>query len=182
MLPDRTCGKLSNHHHIQAKTEVNPTSVIKLQYADDACVCVISEDVLQTIIGIFTELCESIDLTLNIRINLALWSKPPVIKADIPSIVALTTLDRLQWVGHVARMIDPRFPNQDGPHLPDKTEKGVELQQELFACRLQCFNGDTVCSNSLPFLFPVRLLFYTQKCQVLPAYWFLDLLIIVIKP
>eukprot|EP00061_Rhincodon_typus_P004732 g23302.t1 len=54
-LTYRTCGKLSNLCRLQAKTKVTPTSVIELQYTDDACICAISEDGLQTIGGTLTE-------------------------------------------------------------------------------------------------------------------------------
>eukprot|EP00061_Rhincodon_typus_P002315 g17174.t1 len=40
-LTHRTSGKLYNLRCLQAKTKITPTSVIELQYADDACVCTI---------------------------------------------------------------------------------------------------------------------------------------------
>eukprot|EP00061_Rhincodon_typus_P018678 g47952.t1 len=86
-LTCRTSRKLFNLRHLQAKTKVTPTSVIELQYTDDACVRAVSEDLLQTIASTFKEAYESVGLTLNIRkmkvlhqLGLAVWSKPSVIK------------------------------------------------------------------------------------------------------
>eukprot|EP00061_Rhincodon_typus_P009871 g33693.t1 len=50
----RTSRKLFNLHHFHTMTKVAPTCVIKLQYADDAYVCTISEDGPQTIISAVT--------------------------------------------------------------------------------------------------------------------------------
>eukprot|EP00061_Rhincodon_typus_P010458 g34769.t1 len=65
-LTYRTCRKLFNICQLQAKTKVIPTSHIELQYADDVCLCAISEDLGQTIISTFTEAYESMAITLNI--------------------------------------------------------------------------------------------------------------------
>eukprot|EP00061_Rhincodon_typus_P013134 g39315.t1 len=83
----RPCGKLFNLPYLQAKTNITPTSVIELQYPDDACIFAVSKDVPQATISIFTETYESMGLTLNnckmwvlYQPGLALWSKAPIIK------------------------------------------------------------------------------------------------------
>uniref|UniRef100_UPI00398E3ED2 collagen alpha-1(XXI) chain-like n=1 Tax=Pristiophorus japonicus TaxID=55135 RepID=UPI00398E3ED2 len=58
----RTIKKLFKLHRLQSK--VVPSSVIELQYADDACVCTHSEVEHQTIVNTFTY--KSTGLTLNI--------------------------------------------------------------------------------------------------------------------
>eukprot|EP00061_Rhincodon_typus_P003575 g20426.t1 len=65
-LTDRICGKLFNFRHLQAKTKVTLTRIIQQQCADDACLCAITEDVLQIIVNTFTEAYESMGLNLNI--------------------------------------------------------------------------------------------------------------------
>eukprot|EP00061_Rhincodon_typus_P017969 g46929.t1 len=83
----RTSGKLFNLCPLQAKIKFNLISDIKLQYVNDAYVCINSEDKLQTIVSPFTEAYESMGLNLNTRKTkilcqpgLALWNKPEIIK------------------------------------------------------------------------------------------------------
>uniref|UniRef100_UPI00398F341F uncharacterized protein n=1 Tax=Pristiophorus japonicus TaxID=55135 RepID=UPI00398F341F len=53
------------------------SSVIELQYADDACVCAHLEAELQTIVNTFTEVYESMGLTLNICKTKVLYQPAP---------------------------------------------------------------------------------------------------------
>uniref|UniRef100_UPI00398E68E3 uncharacterized protein isoform X1 n=1 Tax=Pristiophorus japonicus TaxID=55135 RepID=UPI00398E68E3 len=83
----RTSGNLFNLRRLQARSKTTPTSVVELQYADDACICAHTEAELQDIVDLFTEAYESMGLTINIsktkvlhQAVLATQHWPPVIK------------------------------------------------------------------------------------------------------
>eukprot|EP00061_Rhincodon_typus_P012066 g37538.t1 len=104
-LTYRTCGKLFNLCCLQAKTKVTRTSVNELQYTGDACVCAVSEDVLQTLINTFMDAYKSMGPTLNIhkmkvihQPGLALWSKPPITKVHRE---ALQNVDHFQYLRRI---------------------------------------------------------------------------------
>eukprot|EP00061_Rhincodon_typus_P011923 g37302.t1 len=112
-LTYRTCGKLINLRSLQTKTKVSSTSVIKLQYADDACVCAISEDILQITVNTFTEAYTSMGLTLNIhktkvlhQPGLALWCELPIVKVHGEALESVDYFQCLKSVLSVKTAID----------------------------------------------------------------------------
>ncbi|XP_038678113.1 neuromedin-U receptor 1-like [Scyliorhinus canicula] len=62
----RTNRNLSNLRCLQARSKIASSLVIKLQDADDACICAHSEVKLQAIANTFTRVYESMGLALNI--------------------------------------------------------------------------------------------------------------------
>ncbi|XP_067835655.1 uncharacterized protein [Heptranchias perlo] len=102
-LTYRTSGKLFNLRCLQARTKTTPTSVIELQYADDASVCAHSEAELQTIVDTFTEACERMGPRLNIQKTKVLSQPVPATQHRPPTIKIhgepLDSVDHFPYLG-----------------------------------------------------------------------------------
>ena len=85
----RMDSKLFNLSCLRAKRKTNITSVVELQYADDAAVCACSEQELQSIVDIFTQSYSHLGLKLNTQKTKVLFQPAPGATCAEPSITAI---------------------------------------------------------------------------------------------
>uniref|UniRef100_UPI00398EC244 uncharacterized protein n=1 Tax=Pristiophorus japonicus TaxID=55135 RepID=UPI00398EC244 len=118
----RTNGKLFNFRRLQSRSKVVPSSVIELQYADDAYVCAHSEVKLQTIVNTFTEAYESMGLTLNIRKTKVLYQPAPATQHCPPiNNILNEVLDNVDHFPYLGRLLLTRADVDDVPVQPSVT-------------------------------------------------------------
>ena len=74
-------GRLFNLRHLKAKTKVTKTAAIYLQYDDDCVILAHSAKQLQTSLDLFTEVYQSLGLSINIRKTKVIHQAYPLISS-----------------------------------------------------------------------------------------------------
>ena len=118
----RTDGKVFNLRRLQARTKVSTTSVVELQFADDAAVSAHSEAELQHIVDVFADAYRKFGLSVNCNKTKVLYQPAPGTNPEPPEI---------KVDGKVLEVVD-KFPYL-GSLLSQKVNVDAEIQHRIQA-------------------------------------------------
>ena len=121
----RTDGELFNMRRLKAKTKVEATSIVDLQYADDCAIVHTGAD-LQNTLDAFSQAYNLLGLTVNVTKTKVIFQPAPPLTATAPNIdIEGTTLENVD-----------RFPYL-GSNLSNSANIDVEIQHRI---RCACFS------------------------------------------